>query len=336
MTVRYARRHVKSAPVTKVKFSGAKRKYTRKTLGPKRQRKARLTKKNKTSKKMVNDGVVSQSYSNIPLGNKKNYLPKHIYRLTGRLNYVKCEGNQFTWDVSRQNSEVGGYYFTNTDIQQIFNQISSGIGGITSNNITYKVYLEDLTADLLITNQTNDVVHLVIYDVVARQNISDDNYDNPVDCWENSNTTFMNNSDMFFQPGSTPFQNPTFCKKYKVTKVTDIQLNTGGHHEHRVKIKCNRILSYDDWNTVSGSGNSFQNLSAFSILTCHGFPVDNGTSVGTASGKVTYATTKSYDFRYIQNNISFVSYNNNLVQIAPTSQNIISDLVGSSVTIDTA
>lgn len=198
--------------------------------------------------------------------------------------------------------------------------------------------MKNCKGELLLTNQGNDLCHMTIYDCVSRR----DQYNgsstlDPWSAWSvGCNDASSANTNTYV--GSHPFVIPGFTELYKVEKVTQVDLHTGGHHRHSVKISPNRMISREILTNVvgtSGIGN-LRNLTRFSMIVMHGYPTNatGGTTVSTSHGAIDWVQTREYKFYGLTMNRAVEGTSNTLTTLA--TESIVNDLTGVVTTVVTA
>jgi len=168
-----------------------------------------------------------------------------------------------------------------------------------TNSRTRKALIQDFQGILYMTNQSLAPLALDIYDIVPRRDIPGSG-NNPTVEWANGmldagatvpNTDFTNVNQV---AGSTPFQSPTFCQKYKIMKVTKVEIPQGCTHEHRIHFEINRSINREllyDLLYVKG-------LSGMTMFVQRGFPVNNSDASQVTFSSTALDVVGTYKYNY--------------------------------------
>lgn len=290
------------------------------------------------------DGPVSNSYFKFYTWASKNKIPKGAKSMIGDQTYVTQDIGKLTCATSGvQVSATVAKYYAGADIYNQFDSVmTAGFipgatgGGSPGTFKNCKIQLEKVRGHTMFTNQTNDVVHMTLYDVIARRDNQLTAYVLPENAW-NSGASDQGSANAPTIVGSTPFQTLGFTQGFKVLKVTDVQLHSGGHHVHITECKPRHVMSFElaystGFNTVPCN---LEGLTCYTLMCIHGYPTNNdaGTEITTAKVSITYVTSKQYHFRLLQTTQA-KSYMVNQLAAAPAQSDIINDLTG-SVTVVT-
>lgn len=206
--------------------------------------------------------------------------------------------------------------------------------------MTTKLYLKSCNSEMMITNQTNDVVNITLYDVVARRDLTGNSanealYITPDLAWQQG-CIDAGASSVYSTVGSTPFQTPGFTEFFKIRKITHVDLHSGGHHRHRQIYDSRCMFSNEIVTELASSGGVLGGRSAFTLVVAHGFPVNStGTStVSTASGKIVWAQKLQYEYMPFTTQRTIITQTDNLPVLA--TESFINDLTGVAATITKA
>lgn len=115
----------------------------------------------------------------------------------------------------------------------------AALNPVSGTNVNYRILSSQL--QMTITNQSNVPVRLKEYKCVLRRDVPDDLFNHGNDYTSLQAHLQLYYSGHYFNaeaslgvtqwnvtaPGTTPFQNPTFCKWFKIVAVRDIELNGG-------------------------------------------------------------------------------------------------------------
>jgi hypothetical protein len=220
---------------------------------------------------------------------------------------------------------------TVVDLTSIMGQSAAAYTGASATNPkTQKIYLNSCRMELLMSNATNDVINVKIYDVIARRDITASSYANPAVSWAVGNTD-EGLTNLYTTVGSTPFQAPGFTEFWCVQKVTDVNLHTGGHHKHTVTIKPKRMFSDELLQSVGATAAAIAKFTAFSMIVIHGYPVNDNTTktqVSTSSCSLDIIWRKQYEWQIFERSTVAVSQTNNLVTAFTVAPELMSDVIG--------
>lgn len=341
-TVRHKRAKPPGRPYVKVGRTTAVRNKPARDYGAKKFTKGKsLRPKGKGLNQKIatgKDGPVSASIVKFPMRPQK--INSSFKKLFAPFFYVYNKGLSLSWTNSYQNMLDSSPYFGQTDISTMFTQYNNFVvpgqsSYVNQAAVTVKIYLKTLVAEHLLTNQTNDVVHLTMYDVVARRDqYNGSSYITPTGAWTQGDID-ASQSSAYQIVGSTPFQTPGFTEYWKIVKITELDLHSGGHHRHKVFVSPKKLISNEVINQI-GSNGVIKDLTCFTMVVCHGFP-DNSTgtsTVSTAPGKVDMVTKKQYEWQPFGSQRTMISVSDNLPVNATDA--IINDLTGASTTVTTA
>lgn len=316
--------------------------YTNSTKGAKKKKvviklKGGGSKKVVRSKPMIQrDGPVSKSFFHVRL--KQGFkIPRNMKQLVATQFYLNNAIAKGQHPVNEQLITNVSQMYSGLDCANMYNAALSLITDSTR-HANAKIYLQSCNQRTMITNQTNDVVRLAIYDIVPRKDVYNSTYVPPQAAWTvglasagatASSSTFV---------GATPFHSLVFTKLYKVQKVTNLELHSGGHHVHTVVAKPNRMIDGQYISEVGANANyGFANLTCYTMVVQHGFPVNDGTTktnIGTAEGNVDFITTRQYKYRIYGSDVSDFRLATTAL-VNPGTEAIINDLTGATSTVAT-
>lgn len=300
--------------------------------------KTKLNQKIKTSK----DGPVSVSnfahnMKGWKLGKFKKIISPQFYVVNKALRVTGTSGIQTGYGIIE-------WYNTN-DLNSIFSAYTTYLNANTlggSSATSSKIYHKRMAGELLITNQTNDVSVIKIYDCVARRDLSAamTNYNDPWTAWVYGSTVsdVPSGSNSSQVVGSSPFQTSAFTEFYKVLKITEVDLHSGGHHRHKVTISPNRTFNYELESAIGSTlGAQFKGWCHFSMIVAHGYPDNSAatkTTVTTAQVNFDFVQKKQYEWYAVSQNKTNITYNNNLTVV--NDEEIITDLTGLVTSVTSA
>lgn len=294
------------------------------------------TKRKLTQNVKHNDGPVSDSFVVIP--HKGQFrIPYAMKMLTGINTYITNSVARVTWTVNTQAVSSILSRYNGSDLSTMLAQAASLIPTFATNT-NYKVYMDHVIENTMITNQTNDVVKLLLYECIPRRDITSSTYSPANNAWTAGDTASSGGAATVNSPGSTPFQTPGFTKMWKVVKVTAINLHSGGHHVHRVHARPRHMVDIQTITAITNNNYAvLGKLSSQTLIVAHGYPTNDGTTttnIGLAHGALDFVTTKSYRFRLLGPSESTLTKSTNLIN--PGTEAVVSDLTGAGTTIFTA
>lgn len=298
--------------------------------------------KTKTKLKQENfrpDGEISESSIHIPLSGKTFRLGK-LDNLLGDQTFYTNSSLRLTHSAGRQASQTIATFWGGTDMSSILTQtglISNPIAATTIKN--YKIYCKEVTSSILITNQTNDVVHLKLYDVRMRRDVSqaNTNYADPVNAWTQGAVTDQagaGNTPVYI--GASPFVSSAFTTNFEVVGIKDVMIHTGGHHVHKVHSMPLKTFN-GELQLQNAGGIDAKHFTHFTFAVQHGFAINDnaGTTITTASGAVDYIVNKTYTYAVMQSNNSQPIVTNSL-STTPAQEALINDTTGIAAVITKA
>nr|WAE42474.1 MAG: capsid protein [Cressdnaviricota sp.] len=287
------------------------------------------------------DGPVSTSYFHWPTKMKKVKLPRSLIHTEAPLNYVQNSSARLDCGVGLQavSTIANGLpgMFTKNDMISLFAQAAianiSGGGTSVQNPVTQKIHIRDIHMELLFSNATNDVVHLMIYDCVCRRDIASGAFYQPSLAWQQGATDAGVSTD-WSVVGSTPFSVPGFTEFWEIEKITDVDLHTGGHHKHKTSFQPFCVIN----NEIVGAGGNtpaWGKLTRYSMVVVHGYPINDSTTktqVSTASCSLDMVWKKSYQFDVLERSTTTITAVNNLLGSFTVAGVATNDLTGALAT----
>lgn len=301
--------------------------------------KAKTASKTKTKTKSLftkirTDGPMSDSYFRWPQKLPSLRLGK-LAKLHSPQFYVQNAYGRIDCPIGKQSfiDATTGYpsIWSANDLKDIHDQAVVNSAGIsTVNPLTQNVYLKSCTNEIMFTNQTNDVVHMQIYECVARRDINNLNFTQPGNAWKQG---AFDQGDITtpFVVGSNPFQTPAFTNLWEVERVFDINLHTGGHHVHRSKSFLNHTLNYEVQQSIGNTSTALGKITRVSLVVIHGYPYNattTKTDISTNTVAVDMVWRKQYEYFVFDRSTTALTFDNNLPASLSTAGEIINDLVG--------
>ena len=185
-----------------------------------------------------------------------------------------------------------------------------------STNATCRTLIESVTENNLYRNQSNNDCFLVIYDVIARRDLSSTTTDyTPSNAWYNGAADTGMTSTNTLAPGATPFAVPRFTQYFDVKKVSHIILPAGGCHNHRIHYEPNRMISRE---VIADNNQNIKGLTMYSLAVIYGAPDNNqnGTVVTSGSAVIDFVSTKQYKWTYMTDAVTNNNYTNSLSAVS--------------------
>lgn len=305
-----------------------------KRVGKKAGRKTKVGSKTrtKTNSKIetYKDGPVSDSY----FFHSMKHMSLGKFKQTGGVqSLVTNKTAQITWASGSQ----GGYgilpWYSAADLILINSTWNTLFPNIVNNGNTLKMFHKQCYGEVLMTNQTNDIAHVTLYDVIARHDINNTNYTDPWSAWIQACADLAQVT-AYSVVGANPFNYPGFTENYRVLKVTHLDLHTGGHHRHTFKVKAGQMFSAERLATMatgSPSLSTLGNLSGFTMIVAHGYPLNNPANsvTTTGTGKIDVVQKREYSYYGTVANKSFVALDDQLNKsLVPATEQIVTDLTG--------
>jgi len=203
-----------------------------------------------------------------------------------------------------------------TTISSTFNATDLALLFQSTNN-TCRTLVESVTENNLYRNQSNNDCFLVIYDVIARRDLSSTTLDYlPSSAWYDGAPDTGMTSAATFYPGATPFAVPRFTQYFDVKKVSHIILPAGGCHNHRIHYEPNRMISRE---VIADNNQNVKGLTMYSLAVIYGAPDNDLTAVNVTSGSavIDFVQTKQYKWTYMTDAVTNNNYSNSL-NVVPT------------------
>ena len=231
---------------------------------------------------------------------------------------------RLTTGSAAQNYTTVSNTFTATDLALLFQ----------STNSTCRTLIESVTENNLYRNQSNNDCFLVIYDMIARRDMSNTTGDYiPQSAWYYGATDTGMTSAATMYPGATPFAVPRFTQYFDVKKVSHIILPAGGCHNHRIHYEPNRMISRE---VLADSNQNVKGLTMYSMAVIYGAPDNNltGTTVTSGSAVIDFVQTKQYKWTYMTDAVTNNNYSNSLNVVA--TEYILQDESGTAQAVSAA
>lgn len=304
-------------------------------------RKKTFKRKSVYGEKVKYDGTMSSTFHRW-VNRTKPFRAPGFKQIMAPQFFVENAAANLTTAIGLQNFLSGGgpALFTPFDINAIYTQAASiTASGLAVPNLkTQKVLIDSCTSELLITNATNDVVHLTIYDCVARRDIANASYWNPGQAWL-TGATDQGNVAIPTYVGSNPFQTAAFTQFWIVEKVFDVNLHSGGHHRHSSKSIVNHIINDELVQEMPAASASYGKLTRYQFVVIHGYPLNDSTTktqVSTAGVAIDMVWRKQYKYRILERSSTAFSAQNLLPGSFGVSGSIINDLTGAVTAVTQA
>lgn len=276
------------------------------------------------------DGPISESKTFVPLPGKSFGLEKSLRKLAASQTYNSTTAGRLTSGLGRQNQViVGGYWESQFNDMAGMVAQANALGSLASVK-NWRLYCQSLTAKIMLTNQTNDVCHCTIYDCYIRRDSANTSYNRPDVAWT-SGSTDQNQAVFQNQIGAQPFAISAFTEYFKVTKITDVMIHTGGHHVHTVYSKPNKVFNNEL--LLDSSANNCTGYAHYTMIVVHGFPLNDNaaTTVTTANVAVDFVCSKEYTYNVVSPTNSQPTFGTSLVTTIAQAD-IINDLTGATTT----
>lgn len=244
-------------------------------------------------------------------------------------NYYVWNGSaRLTGTPGAQAPAVLQSLFHYTDLNAISQKVNS--------NQTNKVLFQSVSSEALLTNQDTGNVNVVLYDIIARRDLSTQtNLATPLAAWQNSYSDEGGSNANYSVIGATPFSSDLFTQFFKVVKVTHITLGQGQSHTHRIKYTPNRLV---DGELINYNTNGLKQLTCFTMAVAYGMPYNDSTTksqVSTGATAIDFVVRKQYQYTWQQDLDTTFSVSNNLVTSFTVGEDIMNEATGTA-TVDAA
>lgn len=265
---------------------------------------------------VMNEGTGGQcSYFNGKSG--KSYLPPHVenalppqsLQSNGAVQLKSTVGKQAVAAVLTLNSPSLATSYTGDKITRVLYEKASG--DITLNNI----YLSNC--------------YVIIYDIMARKDVSVSAIAGPDSAWTQGST----DEGLSTYPtllGATPWGTELFNQFYEVKQVTNVVLGAGATHVHKVRLHPNRIISaaYSQYTQFG-----IKDLTYWCMVEFHGSPANDTTTqtqVGIGVGGLNIVSDAEVTLKQLQNAKPTISINNTLITAFTVAEQVV-NLGGSTI-----
>ena len=218
--------------------------------------------------------------------------------------------------------------------------LQSLIGSVSGNVEALKFYCKNVNLTTVGTNSSNLTARVVIYNVLARNDISSDRSINPLSDWANSYTeeAITNYATAW---GSTPFDAGRFGHNWKIYKITTHILAPGESFIHKWYVNPNKFVNAQALGDLSNNGvataseGSYKHLTHYQLIILQPFPVhDSATntivSTGTAGLDLIYVSRYT-TYKCVSNPTSFIQTSQFPTSI--TTQKQVEEVTAASATI---
>lgn len=317
-----------NAPMTKPRY--LRRRGAASMVGYGRKRKTTLQRPQKCE---ATGGSITRSASIL-----KSYPSQQVVALkrVGAPNHYTTNVAQYFATAAGFQAQWSKQWLTNQELQNLRNVISTGQNG------SYRFVIDDLSAEILLTNTTNVPLELEIWDLVLKKDLQSVlTYQTPTasipvagkpeEYWgvgsmvDANNTTPgpPYNSEIL---GATPYDTQLFRDYFKQVKKTIVHLPQGASHRHLVVRKMNRVI--DDAFIRQSGILGHKGISSFTMFNLKGFPVggldETGAGYSTSSaGEIAMVTTYRYKYTWVSDISNFNVNVDNLTSPAETAQGFL-------------
>nr|WAE42308.1 MAG: capsid protein [Cressdnaviricota sp.] len=256
----------------------------------------------------------------VPAAYRKNWkaLAKNYYGIN--------TGFRHTQTVGLQGAVIVNTMFTYADV----NNISQKINAVQTN----KFLIKSCSAETLITNQDSGNVNIVLYDIIARRDLStSSNLSSPLAAFQNSLADEGGSNSNYQFVGTTPFSSDLFTQFFKVVKMTHLTLGQGQCHTHRVKFNVNSII---DGELIQYNTNGFKGVSCWTMAVTSGMPYNDSTTktqVSTGSIAIDIVNKRQYSYTWMQDVDTNYSFSNQIAGSFTVSEDIMNEATGTA-TVD--
>lgn len=299
----------------------------------------------KTRTKRQGSGIIQQGTSGVSnsyysMKRAKMYkkvrdiLKSSPLKINRRVDTTRVE-----WDAGSQSNNA----FDFMDYNRL-SQLYSSIGLSTVGATTASLVMKDASIRLCLTNQSNANCYVCLYDIEYRKDVvSGSDSSTPLSSWVNglavvpTGTGSEVSSTGTFDVGTTPFQSPDFCRKYKVVRVTKVYLELGKSHIHHVFIKRPRMLNGRMFDNSGAQTLGYGGISHSLLMVCRGMPVNDATTdtnIAFGSGALDVITEEKISWNYDSDNTPQYFFDDN--QEAISSEKFMNEQEGVADTYEEA
>jgi len=259
--------------------------------------------------RVINEGTGGQcSYFTGP--KRKSYLPAHVENaLPPQVIQVAA--------ATQKKSGVGA--------QQVWTALElcnpNQVTGLTGDKIS-NVLMHKATGDVTLNNIYLSNCYVIIYDIMARKDVSASSLSLPDQAWSQGNTDESAGS-AYTYLGSTPWQSEVFNQYYEVKQVTNVVLGAGQTHVHKVRLQPNRLInsSYAQYTPYGFRGTTY-----FCMVEFHGSPandVTTQTQVSVGVGGLNVIVDQEHTFKIIQKQTPTISASQGLVTSFTNGEQVV-------------
>lgn len=314
--------------------------------------KTKLRTKTKTKRKLnqrvstENGGPISQSMFHYPKLRGSFQLGK-FKKMTAPQFYVVNQTMRLDVPIGKQGilglNSAGGRVATGcpqiyhaSDIVNMFINAKSLVDTPANvlNPKTQKLYMDGVNFELLMTNQTNDVAHVQLFCVTSRRDIGQNDadqtqYETAPDAWVKGNID-EGNINAWNIVGSNPFQAPGFGEMWRVDKILDVNLHSGGHHKHVVTFNPHKMFS-NELTTAFPLG-VFKDWTKNIFAVCHGYAINDSTTktqISTSAVSIDFIWRKQYEYHLCERSTTQLYTVNSL----PTAFTVAGEFVTDATTV---
>lgn len=185
-----------------------------------------------------------------------NISGKNLYQFNLSARFQCADGRQGVYDV---------LYYDQYPLQRMFSGIAPGP------NPTRKLFIKNMYAEFTLTNATNAVTYLNIYDVYFKRelDVNDSTHSLPSLAWDNGEKQEGQALGCNYL-GSQPTRIGLFNDFYKVAKKSSHLMAPGEVHKHKVLLRPNKFISFNRVN----SSIRYSGLTAATLFVVAGTPAD--------------------------------------------------------------
>jgi len=289
-----------------------------------------------TQKITKRDGPISESKFHWPKTVSSRPLDKNLKKMLAPQIFNQTASARVTAAIGQQGFQTGAMpgLFTIQDMSDIFTKVAEltilAGGGIVVNPNTQKLYFKSCSSELMMTNQTNDPAHVIIYDCVARRDSSSANFVNPGVSWQQG-CVDSGSATQYQTVGNNPFAIPLFTEFWKIEKITDVNLHSGGHHVHKTWLDPMHVMDREIQIALGTTGACIGKWTRFSLVVIHGYPLNDSvtqTQISTSAVAVDMVWRKQYEIEVLERSTTQMAQTNTLVTSFAVGGEIIDDLTG--------
>lgn len=275
-----------------------------------------LRSRTKTSQRVINDGGPGTESKYWYGKGRLSRSVRELFKLASPDFYVCNLSGQLTATSGRQDFTTPIQMYNQADLDTINTKVETQLSIAAANKTTRVMHL-GCTAEVVFTNMDVAPTRVVLYDIVARRDLSVADLADPVASFGPGLTgEEAANSTAYQIIGFNPFSVQNFTKNFKVLKKTYLMLQGGQVHTHRVSFQPNKQVNEVLLRNIAYG---LKGLTCFTMLQAYGTPCNSAavtTTVSTTPVKLNIIVKKQYRYSFIQDATTNYGHTNVLSVLA--------------------